>query len=273
MFKQITEQALSIVMAVLLHAVLLVVMVYGFDFSRPPQPVILLAVKATLVKEESPKPEPQPVKEVEPEPEPEPEPVIDTTQDDIAAAEDLKRQEDLKVEQQRVAADNARKEKQRIAAEKKRQEQEAAARKKREQEAERKRQEDLAKQRAENERKKREAEEAQRKALFQRELDEEEALQDVLNSDLRSQYYAAIMQKIMRNWARPPSAQPGVECVVNVRLAPNGDVINVRIESCNGDDAVKRSVEAAVYKASPLPTAPDPRLFKRDLQIGFKPEQ
>jgi colicin import membrane protein len=284
--KQLIEQIIPVSLAAVLHVVLLVLMVYSFDFSAPPKPVTLLAINATLVTEEAakPKPAPEPVKEIEPEPvkEPEPEPVIEEPQEDIAAAEELKRQADLKIEQQRIAVEARRQEdlkieQRRIAAEKKRKEQEEIDRKKREQDAERKRQEDLARQRAENERKRKEAEEAKRKAdqqaQFMRELEAEESLQEVLNSDLRSQYYAAIMQKIMRNWARPPSAQPGVECIVNVRLMPSGDVINVTIESCNGDEAVRRSVEAAVYKASPLPVAPDPRLFKRDLQIGFKPEQ
>ena len=286
--KNLVDQIVPVTLAIVLHVTLLGLMVYGFEFSHPAQPLVRLAIKATLVTEEAPKPKPEPVQQPEPEPEPiiepEPVPVEEEPQEDIAAAEEAKRQEDLKIEQQRIAAETKRKEQEKlaadkkraqqekIAADKKRAEQEKIARKKREQEAERKRQEDVARQRAENERKRREAEEAERKAQFMRELEDEESLQEVLNSDLRTQYYAAIQQKIMRNWARPPSAQPGVDCVVGVRLAPSGDVMNVRIESCNGDDAVQRSIEAAVYKASPLPAAPDPRLFKRNLQIGFKPD-
>ena len=38
-------------------------------------------------------------------------------------------------------------------------------------------------------------------------------------------------------------------------------------------DAVRRAIEAAVYKAQPLPQPDNPRIFQRDLRITFKPEQ
>jgi colicin import membrane protein len=41
--------------------------------------------------------------------------------------------------------------------------------------------------------------------------------------------------------------------------------------SCNGDETVRQSIEAAVYRASPLPPPPDPALFERNLEIRFKP--
>jgi colicin import membrane protein len=49
-------------------------------------------------------------------------------------------------------------------------------------------------------------------------------------------------------------------------------VTNVRIGNCNGDQAVRESIEAAVYRASPLPPPPDPSLFERSLEITFKPD-
>jgi len=33
----------------------------------------------------------------------------------------------------------------------------------------------------------------------------------------------------------------------------------------------RESIEAAVYRASPLPPPPDPSLFERDLQVRFVP--
>ena len=47
---------------------------------------------------------------------------------------------------------------------------------------------------------------------------------------------------------------------------------NVSIGECNGDQAVRDSIEAAVYRASPLPPPPDPALFDRQLVIAFTPE-
>jgi colicin import membrane protein len=46
----------------------------------------------------------------------------------------------------------------------------------------------------------------------------------------------------------------------------------VRIGQCNGDQAVRESIEAAVYRASPLPPPPDPALFDRNLRIDFRPD-
>jgi colicin import membrane protein len=64
----------------------------------------------------------------------------------------------------------------------------------------------------------------------------------------------------------------GLECVVNVTQIPSGDVIDVRVGQCNGDDAVIRSIEAAVRRASPLPKPPLPALFDRNLIVTFRPE-
>ena len=40
----------------------------------------------------------------------------------------------------------------------------------------------------------------------------------------------------------------------------------------NGDDAVVRSIEAAVLRSSPLPRPPLPSLFERNLEVVFNPE-
>jgi colicin import membrane protein len=57
-----------------------------------------------------------------------------------------------------------------------------------------------------------------------------------------------------------------------VTQVPGGEVTQVRIGECNGDQAVRESIEAAVYRASPLPPPPDPALFDRNLKINFKPD-
>jgi colicin import membrane protein len=47
----------------------------------------------------------------------------------------------------------------------------------------------------------------------------------------------------------------------------------VRIGSCPADDAVRRSIEAAVLRASPLPMPANQALFERNLRFVFKPEE
>ena len=84
-------------------------------------------------------------------------------------------------------------------------------------------------------------------------------------------WQSQIAAKIVRAWRRPPSAVPGIECMVYVTQVPGGEVTQVRIEQCNGDQAVRESIEEAVHRASPLPPPPDPALFDRNLRIDFKP--
>jgi colicin import membrane protein len=254
---------IPVFLAGILHAVILAAMIFAFDFSRPVHPRVPLAIKGKLVTEDEIRRPPPP----EPEPEPVAEP--DNSEQLRKEAEELKRQED------------ARKERERISRLKKQQEQETAEKKRREEaelehrraEAERKRLEDVERQRAENERKRLEAEEAERQRLREREIAEEQARLDAMNSGALARYVYAIQQKIQRNWVEPPSARAGLECVINVRQLPGGQVTGATIGQCNGDDAVKRSIEAAVFKASPLPEPEDPTLFERNLRITFKPEQ
>jgi colicin import membrane protein len=53
---------------------------------------------------------------------------------------------------------------------------------------------------------------------------------------------------------------------------PSGDVVDVKVGRCNGDEAVVRSIEAAVRKASPLPKPPSDAVFERNLIVTFKPD-
>ncbi len=251
---------IPVFLAGVLHVGILAAMVFAFDFSRPMNPRIPLAIKGTLVSEDEIRmPPPEPI--VEPEP--------DNSEQLRKEAEEQKRQED------------ARKERERISRLKKQQVQERAEKKRREEielerrraEAERKRLEDVERQRAENERKRQEAEEAERQRLLNRELAEEQAHLDAMNSGALARYQYAIQQQIQRNWTKPASAIAGLECVINVRQLPGGVVADASIGRCNGDDAVKRSIVAAVHRASPLPDPEDPTLFERNLRITFKPEQ
>lgn len=252
---------IPVFLAGILHAGVLAGMIFAFDFSRPAHPAVPLAIKGTLVTEDQIRRPPPP----EPEPEPEP----DNSEQLRKEAEERKRQEDARIERDRIS--RLKKQQEQETAEKKRREEADIER--RRQEAEKKRLEDVERQRAENERKRREAEEAERQRLMEREIAEEQARLDAMNSGAMARYVYAIQQTIQRNWVEPASAKPGLECVVNVRQLPGGEVAGVTFGQCNGDDAVKRSIEAAVFKAAPLPDPEDPTLFDRNLRIMFKPEQ
>lgn len=110
-----------------------------------------------------------------------------------------------------------------------------------------------------------------REAELAAQLAAEEGRQTAVNSGLLNQYVALIQQKVMRYWIKPPTAKNGLECEVKVTQAMGGTVLSVAIGRCNGDPAVRASIEAAVNAASPLPAPPDPRLFDRNLAFIFKP--
>ena len=90
-------------------------------------------------------------------------------------------------------------------------------------------------------------------------------------SSLRGQYIADIQNKVARHWIKPASARQGSSCKVVVKQIPGGEVINVKASKCNGDEVFRRSVESAVYKASPLPRPSDPGLFDREIVFTFRP--
>lgn len=285
---------LPVLLAILLHVLIVATMVFSLNISRKAHPVTPLAIQATLVTEENlqqaPVTSPPVEEEAEPEPEPEP-PQPDPAEQQRIEAERLKRQQDLEREQERIRQQQVAEQKRleqeaeerqkREEAERQRQQREAEERRQREeaelerqrQEAERKRLEDIERQRLENERKRQEAAEAERMRQFEAELAEEQRRLDAMSSGDLARYQFAIQQRIQQAWIRPASAVPGLKCVVEVRQNPGGHVTGVAITSCNGDEAVQRSIEAAVYKASPLPEPDNPALFDRNLRITFEPEQ
>lgn len=152
---------------------------------------------------------------------------------------------------------------------------EAEAERQRQAEAERKRVADVERKQKEAAERRRAAEEARaqaaREAELRSQLEEEEGRNQAENAGLLNQYIAMIEQRIVRNWNRPPSARTGLECEVRVAQTPSGTVLSVQLGRCNGDAAVRQSIEAAVMRSSPLPPPPDPRLFERNLVLIFRP--
>jgi len=179
-------------------------------------------------------------------------------------------------EEQRVAAEERaretaqQKERERVAAVKAEQE-------RRDREAREKREKDAQAQREREAAEKRAADQRRRQQQAESELEQQLALEAEQNAaraaGLYDQYVRLIEQRIRGKWQRPLSALPGIDCVVAVVQLPTGDVVSAKVESCNGDDAVRRSIERAVLDASPLPKAPTPALFERSVKVRFQPEE
>lgn len=191
-------------------------------------------------------------------------------QTELAAKKKAEAEKKRKAEAKKQAELEAKK---KAEAEKKRK---AEAKKKAE--AEKKRKEE-AKRKAEAE-KKRKAEEARRKAAEAEMQARLAAEQERLATQRRSamqrmidEYVLYIQEKVQRSWIRPPSSGSDLSCTVEVRLIPSGEVIDAKIVRSSGNAPFDRSVEAAVFKASPLPVPPDPDVMEqfRTLRFEFKP--
>lgn len=262
----------SVVLSVLLHAALVGVLAIGWwtyrNRPRPPAPT--LAIEATVVDSRTlsparpamqPEPQPRPPEPVrEPEPEPEPEPDVQPepeppqpSAEEIAQREEAEKQRLLEEQRQAEARVREEAEAQRLAEIKRREDAERSAEEKRKAEEARR--------------------QAQRETELRRSLEAEERVRTAQASGLQASWVAQITARIQRAWIRPSSARPGLDCTVYVSQVPGGEVVNVRVGACNGDQAVRDSIEAAVYRASPLPPPPDPALFERNLDIRFIPTE
>lgn len=289
----------SIALSVLLHAAIVAAAVYGWFTWKHEPPVQTMAIEATVVDERALKgvnslPEPAPL-EPPPQPEPEPEPQPETPPPEEPPPEtppeeqgpprpdpaelERKREEERQA-QEKIEREKAEQEQQRLAAEKKEAEKQAAAKAAAEKAAaekaaadkraaEKKKAEEAAAARRAAEEKARLASEAE----LRRSLEAEERGNAARNSAEANRWHASIVAKIARAWIKPPSAVAGVTCIVRVNQVQGGEVTSARVESCNPNDAALReSVEAAVYRASPLPTPPPGVPFERNLELTFAPQ-
>jgi colicin import membrane protein len=92
-----------------------------------------------------------------------------------------------------------------------------------------------------------------------------------VDTGLAARYAAAIQEAILRNWTRPETVPLGQRCRIVIRQIPGGDVIDAQVDpSCPYDELGRRSVEAAVLKAEPLPYAGFERVFSRTLTLNFQ---
>jgi colicin import membrane protein len=296
------DRWLSIGMSVLLHGSLIALLAFGWwHFRRPAAPPPTLSIDATVVDARTlkgvgtapvavPKPKPAPSETPVPPAEGPPLPTpAELAMRQQAAQEEARHQ--AEAEQQLLARQQAKAAREAAAAQAAAQEKAAAEAKAAADAAQAKkiaREQELAEARKKAEARKLAAAQA-RKLAQEKKLAEERAaaqraarvaeLQRSLQEDERAaaasgelaSWQAEITSRIQQAWIRPPTAQPGIKCVLDVTQVPGGSVTGVSIDQCNGDEAVRESIQAAVYRASPLPPPPDPSLFQRELIITFEP--
>ncbi len=88
-------------------------------------------------------------------------------------------------------------------------------------------------------------------------------------------YKALIINAIGRNWILPENVNSSLSSQFRIRLAPDGNVLEVALTRSSGDPLLDRSAQTAIYKASPLPVPTDAETFNlfRDISLTVRPEQ
>lgn len=114
---------------------------------------------------------------------------------------------------------------------------------------------------------------AAREADLRARLAEEEERSSAGFQSLKASYVRAIQAHVEQRWFEPPGLAAGLSCTIVVTQIPGGDVVGMRFESCNGNAAVRQSIENAVRNASPLPPPPQPALFEREVELVFTPRE
>jgi len=111
----------------------------------------------------------------------------------------------------------------------------------------------------------------QREAIAQRQAEAEaREFRAGQMATLSDNYQAAIQSFVTQNWMRPPTAQSGLRCTLKIVQIPGGEVISAAIAGkCNGDEATRRSILAAVERGGALPYRGFEDAFQREIDFIF----
>ena len=201
-------------------------------------------------------------------------------QQELAAQRERERQAALEAEREKVRqqrAEQMRLQQLRDQRERERQEklaeQQAELERIREERAEAERQRKLEEERMKQLEARRQAEEETRRqaeAEAQRQAAQQREFRAGRLATLSEQYQLAIQAQVTNNWLRPPTARPGLRCTLRIIQIPGGEVISADIAgSCNGDEATRRSLVAAVERAGSLPYRGFEEVFVREIDFVF----
>jgi colicin import membrane protein len=251
-------------------------------------------MRRALAREAEPLPEPVPPQKVEEVAAPLPQPIPEPAPQESPVPKQQEAQdfvpepapvEQEKVDRNAISAETREREQE----EKRRQEQVDLTERKKQEEAERKfrlaeqqRDEKLKKLQAERAKVEREAKLAEQKLKQIADLRAKQASDSAaaappppgnngVDAGLQARYAAAIQEAVLRNWTRPENVPQGQRCRIYITQLPGGDVMSAKVDpSCPYDELGRRSVEAAVLKAKPLPYAGFESVFQRNLILNFE---
>lgn len=119
-------------------------------------------------------------------------------------------------------------------------------------------------------------------ALEEKKLDEQRKEREL--RDLIARQQAAARDKALLSWTDKIRAKirgnivlprdiPGnPEAIFDVTILPTGELLNVRMRKSSGHAAYDDAVERAIRKSEPLPLPEDRAVFRRDLELKFRPQ-
>ena len=252
------EKVMSGAFALATHVLFVLLLIFGVTWQKKHEPQVnIVDLYANVPTQprpvEPPRPQVQPEPRIEPKPEPKPvapapkpAPKPDVVKPDIALKEKAEKERRLLEDKQKEA--------------KKRQEQEkAVAVKQQAKEAEARR----VKEQEDAQRRIQEQEDAQRKVAEQA---------AAARKSQMDKYESAIRDKIRRYIVLPPNIQGNPEAEFDVIQLPGGEVLGAKLKRSSGNPAYDSAVERAILKAQPLPLPPEPSLFRRELNLVFRPQ-
>jgi len=241
---------LSLALAVAVHVVLALVLVFGVRWqNRPPESVTVELWEAPQVAPPPPVVEPKPAPKVEPAPPPpapKPEPRIEKP--DIAEKAPPKpKPEAKKIEPKPKPVVKPEPLKPRVTEAEKRIKEELA-----------REQESLAL--------------ARDRQLIAEQLKRESAQASAAASARALDgWIAKIRGKIKGNLRLPDDIKGNPEAIFDVVQLPNGEVLSVKLRKSSGHKGYDEAVERAILKSSPLPRPDRPDQSRRELELKFRP--
>jgi len=108
----------------------------------------------------------------------------------------------------------------------------------------------------------------------QKKVDNKKLTKENDPNELKVNYINQIASRVRNQW-RYQGAKDNWGCDVHILQDVDGNVQSVSVQSCVVDNSAKlksfkNAIERAVYKASPLPTAPDENVFNREILFHFR---
>lgn len=227
-----------------------------------------------VVTPERPRPETRPAPRPQPPPPPAP-PATDLSAQDVIEQQRIDRQALLRAEEEAREQEERRRRAEQVLLEEEQ-------RREDEQRQQREREELQAREQAEQERLEREqAEQAAREqaerdaaeaaAQAERDAADRQAGAGGTDDSLLARYSAAIQARVNSHWLRPDHVRSGIRCAIVITQIPGGEVISANVaEPCNADELTRRSIEAAVLRAQPLPYDGFESVFRRSVRFNFR---